>query len=171
MANYTITSANKKDIDAIKAINEACLAENYKRDIYEQLIKSIIICKDGDKIIGYVIMANLATESKDDDLVPFSWKYNRNLVHTVVFSFAVMPEYRKKGIGTKLLRMVTDTHKKHPILLHARKSNESAKALYNKFGFKILKESLGYYHNPEEDGLIMVYLKGARHFQTLFFLK
>ena len=63
-------------------------------------------------------------------------------IHTVVFSLAVLPDYRKRGIGSRLLKIACDAHKQYPIILHARKSNLAAFGLYNKFGFQLLKQSL-----------------------------
>jgi len=158
--DFAISTADEKDIEEIKAINEACLPENYPLDVYHQLYRSTLVAreKNKSKIAGYLMMANLAT--LDSDLEPFSRTYNEKKIHTVVFSLAVLPEYRKKGVGTRLLKIVCDSHKQYPVILHARKSNLAAHALYNKFGFKVLKESPGYYHNPDETGLVMVYLKG-----------
>lgn len=163
MEDFIITTADKKDIDEVKAVNELCLPENYTRDIYETLVGSTIICRhrNSGKIVGYVISANL--ESTDPDILPFSRQHaqSKRMIHTVVFSLAVLPEYRKKGIGSRLLKIVIDAHKKFPVLLHARKSNDTARRIYAKFGFDIIKESPSYYHEPNEDGLVMVYLKGA----------
>lgn len=158
--NFTISTADEKDIDEIKAINEACLPENYTIDVYQQLYRSALVAREKSKgkIVGYLMMANLAT--LDSDLEPFSRTYKEKKIHTIIFSLAVLPEYRKKGVGTRLLKIACDAHKQNPIILHARESNLAAQALYNKFGFQILKESPGYYHNPDENGLIMVYLKG-----------
>jgi ribosomal-protein-alanine N-acetyltransferase len=171
--NFAISSADIKEIDEIKAINEACLAENYERSVFEQLCKSTLICRERgkEKIAGYVIMANL--ETLDKDLIPFSRKNKDKYMHTIVFSLAVLPEYRLKGIATKLLRVACESHKQHPIFLHSRKSNEAARKLYSKFDFKVAKEVPDYYKNPTEDGLIMIRLKGAKnkHLEKLIPMK
>ncbi len=163
MDDYSFSIAKRTDLTEIKAINEECLPENYSIETYEQLINSTLICrkKATDKIIGYIIMANLSTDTLDDKvLIPFSRKHKSNLVHTVVFSLAILKDYRKLGIGSKLLKLAINAHKKYPIILQVRKSNVAALSIYKKIGFQLLKEELNYYRNPTENGLTLVYLKG-----------
>lgn len=160
MSDFSVSAADIKEIDEIKAINEACLPENYTREVFEQLYRSTLVCREKGKgkIVGYLIMANLAT--LDNDLIPFSRMHNNKYMHTIVFSLAVLPEYRRKGVASRLLKIACDAHKQYPIFLHARKSNEAAKNLYSKYDFQVAKEVPEYYKNPDEDGLIMVRLKG-----------
>ncbi len=163
MDNYSFSIAKRTDLTEIKTINEECLPENYSVETYEQLINSTLICrkKETGKIIGYIIMANLETDTLDDKvLIPFSRKHKSNLVHTCIFSLAVLKDYRGIGIGSKLLKLAINSHKKYPIILQVRKSNITALSIYKKLGFQILKEDLNYYRNPVENGLTLVYLKG-----------
>ncbi len=163
MSGFIFAFADPADLQEIKAVNEACLKENYSIDIYQQLVRSTVVCRESNKakIVGYVIMANLAT--LDDSLITFSRTINNNKVHTVVFPLAVLPEYRGKHIAQRLLKIVIDSHKKHPIILHARKSNAIASHIYNKLGFKVFKTEPNYYHDPEEDGHVYVLTKDKKH--------
>ncbi len=154
--DYSYATADEKDIGTIKAINEECMPETYDLQTYQQLYKSTLICKEREteKIVGYLIMANLAT--LDPELDQFSRTHHSKKIHTVVFSLAVLPEHRRKGIGTKLLKLACNAHKKYTIILHTRESNIVAKNIYEKNGFKTFKKITNYYHTPEEDGLVMV---------------
>jgi ribosomal protein S18 acetylase RimI-like enzyme len=169
MQNYKFSAASESDIPAIKSINESCFSEGYPINVYQQLLVRTTVCREISTglIVGYVIIADLATEDKD--LIPFSHKnpVRDILVYTVLFSIAVLPAHRNKGIATHLLKLAlcivnpakSPLIKQHSILLYSRKSNQSAKRIYTKFGFKLLKELPNYYSNPDENGLLLVYSK------------
>ncbi len=73
-------------------------------------------------------------------------------------NIAVKPEYRKKGIATRLLEILIDIVsecKGEFITLEVRKSNESAIKLYEKMSFKVEGTRKNYYEKPTEDALIM----------------
>ncbi len=74
-----------------------------------------------------------------------------------IVNIAVHPEYRKKGVGSKLIEFAVKLAKKNSkkeIYLEVRKSNEIAQKLYKKFGFDRSKELERYYNNGE-NGYIM----------------
>jgi len=166
MSDYVYQTAIKDEIKEIKAINEACLPENYPVETYEKLINTTLVCKHDGKIAGYAILASLQTDDKD--LLPFSYSLKQKQCHTVLFSLAVLPEYRNKGIATKLLKLVLESNKKNPTLLHARKSNAIANHIYTKAGFSLVKETPGYYQNPDEDGFILAHFSNKlKHLKKL----
>ncbi len=159
MQNYKFSAASESDIPAIKSINESCFSEGYSINVYQQLLAKTIICREISSgiIVGYVIIADLATEDKD--LIIFSHKVKNILVYTVLFSIAVLPAHRNKGIASHLLKLALKTTKSNHTILYSRKSNQSAKRIYTKFGFKLFKELPNYYSNPDENGLLLVYDK------------
>ena len=79
---------------------------------------------------------------------------------THILNLAVLPEFRRMGIGSmllrealhELLRMKPETDL---ITLEVRESNIAAIRLYEKFGFKVLGIRRGYYQKPQEDAVIM----------------
>lgn len=75
-----------------------------------------------------------------------------------VTNIAVLPEFRKKGFGTKIVNKIIDFSKEKSlkfVSLEVRKSNENAINLYKAFGFEILGSRKNFYHNPVEDAYIM----------------
>ncbi len=75
-----------------------------------------------------------------------------------ITNIAVFPQYRKKGVGTKLLCYLEGFSKENSlsfISLEVRESNSDAISLYNKFGFKCEGKRKDFYQNPREDALIM----------------
>jgi ribosomal protein S18 acetylase RimI-like enzyme len=162
MQNYNFCSAKDEDLENIKAINERCLPENYSIEIFQQLKNATLICKEkqSDTIVGYAMLANLAIT--DNDLIPYSFTSRGKQVCTFLFSLAVTPEHRRKGIASRLMKIILDSNKKNPILLHSRVSNDAAQGLYKRYGFNKLKSYLGYYHNPDEDCDLMIRIKGKK---------
>ncbi len=82
------------------------------------------------------------------------WNENDKL-HIV--NIAVHPDYRKKGVGSKLMQFAIDLAKKlhkKEVYLEVRESNMIAQKMYKKFGFYISGRIEKYYTNGE-DGLIM----------------
>lgn len=155
---YKFRSATEEDLLAIKAINEECMSENYDLDIYQKLIRSTVVCVSPEnQIVGYLIMANLATNDKD--LEKYSFTLNNKLTHCVLFSTAVLPAHRNKGIASRLVQIIIDSSKKASILLHVRSNNVAALRIYDKFGFKKIKTTPNYYSNPIDDAYLLVYQK------------
>jgi len=94
-----------------------------------------------NKIIGYVCVRTI-------------------LDVTHILNIAVLPEFRRRGIGSMLLEDALQELKRlradiNIITLEVRESNTAAIKLYEKFGFKIMGRRHGYYTKPSEDAIIM----------------
>lgn len=79
---------------------------------------------------------------------------------THILNLAVLPEFRRMGIGSMLLRNVLQELRQLKadlefITLEVRESNTAAIKLYGKFGFDIIGKRPGYYQKPLEDAVIM----------------
>lgn len=75
-----------------------------------------------------------------------------------IANIAVRPEYRRLGLGERLISAAADGAKARNcefITLEVRKSNAPAIALYLKQGYNIAGERKNFYTDPVEDGLIM----------------
>lgn len=75
-----------------------------------------------------------------------------------ILNLFVFPEYRKSGKATALLLATIDTLKQAGIktfYLEVKKSNKQAISVYEKVGFKVVREIKNYYEN--EDGLAYMY--------------
>lgn len=76
-----------------------------------------------------------------------------------ITNVAVLPEFRNKGIGKMLLEKMIEVCRCSEIdvmSLEVRKSNEPAKSLYRKHGFREVGTRPNYYTKPTEDAIIMV---------------
>ena len=75
-----------------------------------------------------------------------------------MMNIAVSPEYRRNGIGKKLILSLIDHLRKNNVtalLLEVRVSNTPAISLYQQLGFEQVGRRPRYYHNPREDALIL----------------
>ena len=71
---------------------------------------------------------------------------------------AVTDEWRGRGIGTRLLAAVFDLVRERGVrelYLEVRVSNESARRLYERHGFRLAGRRAGYYARPREDALVL----------------
>jgi ribosomal-protein-alanine N-acetyltransferase len=71
---------------------------------------------------------------------------------------AVLPGYRRQGIASLILGRVFSEGRRvgaGRATLEVRRSNESARRLYERFGFTVAGVRRGYYRNPDEDALVL----------------
>jgi|GEM_PF-224630 len=98
------------------------------------------VAKKGKELCGYICV-NYVLDEAD------------------IISVGVLPEFRKKGIGSLLLEWIldfADSHSIQKIALEVRSSNTAAQTLYVKHGFKQVNVRKNYYKNPTEDGLLLI---------------
>ena len=79
---------------------------------------------------------------------------------THILNLVVLPDFRRRGIGSMLLRDALNELKRlkpdiNLITLEVRESNTAAIKLYEKFGFKVNGKRIGYYDKPHENAVIM----------------
>ena len=112
--------AELQDLKHVILINEQCFSEHYSLDEWRDTFRQSIclIAVNCNRIIGYC-MAKL------------------NVDGTVyIFSFAVLKDYRRRGVGKSMLERVFGYVSGKNIFLHVRKSNIDAQSLYKKLGFE-----------------------------------
>ena len=72
-------------------------------------------------------------------------------------NLAVLPAYRRRGVATALLTHVLEEGvalSARRTTLEMRRSNTTAQALYERFGFTLTAVRAAYYTHPVEDALI-----------------
>ncbi len=75
-----------------------------------------------------------------------------------IMNLAVHPDWRMKGIATRLVEETISISRQHAVKklhLEVRRSNDPARRLYEKFGFKVITVRPNYYSQPREDALLM----------------
>ncbi len=149
-----IRNAKLEDLDQVIKINEITLPEHYPRWFWENHLvnwgKAFYVAEtDEGKIVGYVM-------SRVEYGLGFIVGGMVKKGH--IISIAVLPEYRRKGIGSKLLakalEALRDEYECKEVYLEVRVSNTPAIKMYEKHGFKIV-ERIPMYYVDGEDAYLM----------------
>ena len=119
----------KIDLESFKSRNPA-----YDLYIYLTYGSEILVADIGNLVVGYVVLQHRDFESK-------------------IMSIAVKKEFRRRGIGSNLLKKAIESVKekgKRRLLLEVRVSNIPAQNLYKKYGFKVVDILRSYYADGED---------------------
>jgi ribosomal-protein-alanine N-acetyltransferase len=133
-----------RDLDEVLAIERASFTMPWSRgaflyEIEQNRVAHCDVVRDGDGIVGYLCVWEIADESH-------------------VTNVAVHPEHRRRGIARDLLAgLLTDARARdlRIVVLEVRPSNQPAIALYESFGFRVTGRRRGYYYDTGEDALVM----------------
>lgn len=133
------------DLKRVFEIENMSFDQSYGINIFQQLHEmgvGFLVAEEDDYVIGYVI---------------FWIKYEN---HGHIISIAVDKNYRRQGVGTKLLIKaiaILSLLKLDTIYLEVNENNMGAVDFYKSFNFKIDRVVPGYYENG--DGAIVMYIK------------
>ena len=114
--------------------NEASVASEL-----ENPLSLWLVALDGERVAGYVGSQSVMGEAD-------------------MMNVAVHPDYRRQGIAEALIASLVEKlrgNEVYCLLLEVRASNDPAKALYEKLGFREVGRRKNYYRNPKEDALIL----------------
>ena len=137
---YTVT--DNCSAEDIYAIDKLCFPNEYwSIDTISRDIKSAIylVCKCGMETIGYASASCVLDEAE-------------------LTRIAVKASYRRKGIATLLINKLISTLRDKGctvLMLEVRSRNDSALNLYDSLGFKAYACRKSYYHNPDDDAVLM----------------
>ena len=121
----------------------------------EKLLKekaSFIDLNELSKEIGKNPFGKVLVYKENDEIIAYLY-YSEIYERIEINNIEVKSDSRNKGIGTKLLKKLTETVEKS-ISLEVKKDNYNAIKLYKKFNFKEKAMRKGYYHGV--DGILMV---------------
>lgn len=142
-----IREATKEDFEQVYEIEKTCFIDPYPREqlVYEfeeNPLNKILVVEDKGKIVGF-----------NDYMITFN--------SATIIQIAVIEEYRKRGIATKLLKEMENTFPKdledivENVTLEVRQSNVATVNLYKKNGYEevVVKK---HYYKDGEDAIYMV---------------
>ncbi|HJU12831.1 MAG TPA: ribosomal protein S18-alanine N-acetyltransferase [Candidatus Nitrosotalea sp.] len=153
IGNCIIRRCDPSDIIPVMEINLKTLPEHYSDYFYESLLaelpEAFIVAEVDKKLVGY-IMCKIEYGFSNFKKLGFVKKGH-------VVSVAVLPDYRKKGIGKALVEESmagVKLKKSDELYLEVRCSNTEAIQLYEKLGFAT-KQRLKAYYRDGEDAYLM----------------
>lgn len=136
-----IEKGTVSDIKAIARLEKACFSIPWSENTLISAMENstiFFVAKRGKKTVGYIGISCVADEG-------------------YITNIAVNENYRKKGIGTKLLNRVFALARDNQlsfVSLEVRTSNLNAISLYTNLGFKEEGRRKNFYESPKEDALI-----------------
>jgi ribosomal-protein-alanine N-acetyltransferase len=137
------------DLQDVMQINRVCLPENYTdmffMDLHERYPETFIVAEEDHSILGY-IMSRIEVGLGNFGLGGLVRKGH-------VVSIAVLPQGRRKGVASALLKAVMEGmvhYKARQIFLEVRVTNDIGVNLYKKAGLEVTKTIPGYYSDGED---------------------
>lgn len=130
-------------IEQIAELEQRCFTDPWSsRSIASELDNPLafwLVAEDAGKVAGYIGSQSVLGEAD-------------------MLNLAVAPEYRRQGLGTRLIEMLETALRQqgvYSLTLEVRPSNEAAIALYEKLGFFQVGLRRNYYEKPREDAWIL----------------
>ncbi len=142
--NVELRRLEAGDLDAVEEIERASYPTPWSRAMFAAELQkpsslAIGAYHDGGELVGYAIVSRYVD----------AWH---------VMNIAVVPDFRRRGIGRSLLERlfeVTASDPRRGYTLEVRVSNAEAIRLYERLGFEARGVRRGYYTDNREDALIM----------------
>ena len=142
--NIKITRMTDIDVDEIHKIESKVFSDPWSKRAFLSDIRNDfsipLVAYFEKKVAGYACLYRTTDEIQIGNL-------------------AVSPDFHQRGIGTKIMEYIINLaaeQKVKTLVLEVRQSNEAARRLYLKFGFKVAGRRRYYYRKPSEDALIMI---------------
>ena len=134
------------DLSVILPIEKACFtdpwSENGFKDSLNEASAHLLVLEDESfGIVGYACLYQIVDEGE-------------------IVNVAIHPSYRQKGYGAELVRALIQLGKElgaERFFLEVRKGNVSGRALYASLGFAECGIRKGFYENPREDAVLMMW--------------
>lgn len=138
-----IEQMTAEHLDGVEALEKSCFSHPWSRQSLMSELENAqslfyAAVEDG-QVVGYIGMSFVLDEG-------------------YIYNVAVDEKYRKKGIGSALIRTLVTHSKKEGfafLTLEVRESNTAARSLYQHFGFIKVGERKNYYSAPTENAVLM----------------
>ncbi len=132
------------DIPAVQIVENASFplpwpANAFRHELSQNKNAHYIVAREGEHIVGYAGL----------------WL---SLDEAHITTFAVLPEYRRRKIGERMLLAIFERAERlgaEWLTLEVRASNLPAQRLYEKYGFRPAGIRRRYYSDNNEDAIIM----------------
>lgn len=139
--NVKIIKATKENISDIALIEKSCFSIPWTEKSIEDSVSNentfFNIAYVGEEPAGYMSMQVVLGEGD-------------------IMRVAVLPQYRRHGIGRTLLEDCFSSNALDRVFLDVRENNTPAIRLYESFDFRRIDIRKNYYANPTENAVIMM---------------
>ncbi|MEM2118246.1 MAG: ribosomal protein S18-alanine N-acetyltransferase [Candidatus Bathyarchaeia archaeon] len=158
---FKLRKFTMNDLRSVVHINMVCLPENYTDfffiDLHQRFPETFIVAEENGEVVGYIMCR------MELGLSNFGFKGLVKKGHIV--SVAVLPQYRRKGIGEALVNKAIEgmrLYNAKQCFLEVRVTNTQAISLYKKLGFQVTRTIHGYYADGEDAYLMSLELKQGK---------
>ena len=138
-----INQITKEDTNIIYNLNQTIFKDEviYNKNFIENycINKLGFLAKMDNIPCGYILYGN-------------SYTHELNASVCTIISIGILNKYRRKGIGSKLLKSALQILSNYDVYLHVRVTNKSVQQFYVKEGFVIISRVPKYY-NLIKDGI------------------
>lgn len=140
---FQIRPATPADVPALLALERVCFPDPWsERGIVESLAPPNgrgLVAASARGVVGYLITREVGGSGE-------------------ILNLAIAPGTRRQGVGGALLRAglaALGARGVVEVFLEVRESNQAARELYQRAGFRVVGARRGYYRSPSEDALVM----------------
>ncbi len=144
MYHIEIQPMTAATVPQVAKIEAACFSDPWSCQAFEDELenpfsKTWVACTSDQTVVGFLNAYFVLDEGSLNNL-------------------AVTADFRRQGIGRRLLETALSYCRQNGVrtfTLELRKSNLTAKSLYEAMGFEAVGERKRFYQNPTEDALLM----------------
>lgn len=133
-----------EDLDQVVEIEKASMPSPWSRELFEAELKRDLaryfVAEEEGRVAGYLGYWEVPQEAH-------------------IINLAVAPAFRNRGIGGKMLEYCMEFARKKGAqlaTLEVRESNEAARRMYEKNGFRFVAVRKKYYSDNQEDAIVML---------------
>lgn len=130
-----VRTASSDDLHAISTI-QAASPEASQWEVQDYLAYQCLVAVYRNRVVGFIVARELSDKERE------------------ILNLAVDPNYRRRGVGARLVRELLSRHCSSTFL-EVRGSNSAAQKLYQTVGFQEFSRRKEYYQNPPEHGIVM----------------
>lgn len=146
LSGHSVQPMTADDLDEVMAIENVSFPKPWTRPMFEGEFRNPVSS-------AYVLKLRAGGKEEVGAYIVF-W-----IVHgeAHILNIAVNPKYRGRGVAARLLSMMLQIMKRkmvYEVFLEVRVSNDVARGLYKKFGFREAFVRKNYY--GDEDAIVMI---------------
>jgi ribosomal protein S18 acetylase RimI-like enzyme len=161
-----IRRSNNEDLNKIYELHIKCFNSGdqwYKNYIIQYLKTSFVIENDEtQELFGVLLQGPIIPFNSDEQFEPINkngeiFKEQKLYLEPIqgIAMLCIHPDFRNKGLASKLIELHLKENKNELICLQTRKSNPAFR-LYKKFGYEHIITIKEKYYSPTEDSYFMI---------------